>query len=182
MPVREVTARELARALQGPEAERPVIVDVRTAEEVRVACIRGSLHVPLHELPARLDELRGVARRPLVVLCHLGARSYHAAALLESVGIPAVSAGRHRGLGGGGGPAHAEVLTPCHARLPAAGASAVRATGSTGLEATLPGRTAVPTVPNDLREDLVTQAALEAYGAVRHEGWLADRAPTTSSG
>ncbi|HET9155326.1 MAG TPA: SAM-dependent methyltransferase, partial [Myxococcaceae bacterium] len=27
-----------------------------------------------------------------------------------------------------------------------------------------------------LREDLVSQAALEAYGAVRHEGWLADRA------
>src|SRR5689334_22861052 len=27
-----------------------------------------------------------------------------------------------------------------------------------------------------LREDLVTQAALEAYGAVRHEGRLADRA------
>jgi len=27
-----------------------------------------------------------------------------------------------------------------------------------------------------LREDLVTQASLEAYGAVRHDGWLADRA------
>jgi len=27
-----------------------------------------------------------------------------------------------------------------------------------------------------VREDLVTHAALEAYGAVRHEGWLADRA------
>src|SRR5262249_31717416 len=27
-----------------------------------------------------------------------------------------------------------------------------------------------------LREDLVMQASLEAYGAVRHEGWLADRA------
>jgi 16S rRNA (cytosine967-C5)-methyltransferase len=27
-----------------------------------------------------------------------------------------------------------------------------------------------------LREDLVVQAALEAYGAVRHDGWLADRA------
>ncbi len=27
-----------------------------------------------------------------------------------------------------------------------------------------------------LREDLVTQATREAYGAVRHEGWLADRA------
>src|SRR5215831_4437473 len=32
------------------------------------------------------------------------------------------------------------------------------------------------TFERPLREDLVTQAALEAYGAVRHEGWLADRA------
>jgi rhodanese-related sulfurtransferase len=91
MPVREVSARELAQALQGPEAERPVLVDVRRPEEVRVASIPGSLHVPLHELPARVEELREVAGRPLVVLCHLGARSYHAAAFLESVGIPAVS-------------------------------------------------------------------------------------------
>ncbi|HVP62722.1 MAG TPA: rhodanese-like domain-containing protein [Myxococcaceae bacterium] len=91
MPVREVSARELARALEGPEAERPVIVDVRTPEEVRVASIRGSLHVPMHELPARLDELRELAGRPLVVLCHQGVRSYHAAAFLESVGISAAS-------------------------------------------------------------------------------------------
>jgi 16S rRNA (cytosine967-C5)-methyltransferase len=32
------------------------------------------------------------------------------------------------------------------------------------------------TFERPLREDLVTQAALEAYGAARHEGWLADRA------
>ncbi len=36
------------------------------------------------------------------------------------------------------------------------------------------GRGELPDRP--LREDLVTQAGLEAYGAVRHEGWLADRA------
>src|SRR5687767_3447194 len=30
--------------------------------------------------------------------------------------------------------------------------------------------------PRPLREDLVTQACLEAYGSIRHEGRLADRA------
>src|SRR5262249_54119197 len=40
-----------------------------------------------------------------------------------------------------------------------------------------PGRSKVSgTFERPLREDLVTQAALEAYGAVRHEGRLADRA------
>ena len=91
MPVREVSARELALALQGPEAGRPLIVDVRNPEEVRVASIPGSIHVPLEELSARVDELREVATRPVVVLCHLGVRSYHAAAFLSSVGIAAAS-------------------------------------------------------------------------------------------
>jgi len=91
MPVRELSARELAQALAGPEPERPLVLDVRGAEEVRVASLPGSLNVPIHELPARLDEIREVADRPVVVLCHLGVRSYHAAAFLESVGIPASS-------------------------------------------------------------------------------------------
>lgn len=91
MPVREVSARELARTLQGPEAERPLLLDVRNPEEVRVAAIPGALLIPLPELPARLAEVREAADRPVVVLCHHGARSYHAAAFLESVGIPAAS-------------------------------------------------------------------------------------------
>jgi rhodanese-related sulfurtransferase len=91
MPVREVSAPELARALEGPEPERPLILDVRNPDEVRVASIPGALHVPMHELPARLDEVRDAADRPVVVLCHHGVRSYHAAAFLDSVGIPASS-------------------------------------------------------------------------------------------
>jgi rhodanese-related sulfurtransferase len=91
MPVHEVTARELARALDGPESRRPLILDVRNPDEVRVVSLPGSLHVPLHELPARLDEVREAADRPVVVLCHHGVRSYQAAAFLESVGIPAAS-------------------------------------------------------------------------------------------
>jgi len=89
MPVRELSARELARALEDPRP--PVVLDVRNPDEVRVAAIAGSVHVPLHELPARLDEVRELAERPLVVVCHHGVRSYHAAAFLDSVGIAASS-------------------------------------------------------------------------------------------
>jgi len=91
MPVREVSAHELAAALEGPGPERPLILDVRNPDEVRVASIPGSLHVPMHELPARVEEVRDAADRPVVVLCHHGVRSYHAAAFLDSVGIPAAS-------------------------------------------------------------------------------------------
>ena len=91
MPVREVSPLELARALEGPEPGRPFILDVRNPDEVRLAALAGSLNVPLHELPARLDEIREVADRAVVVLCHTGVRSYHAAAFLESVGIAAAS-------------------------------------------------------------------------------------------
>jgi rhodanese-related sulfurtransferase len=91
MPVREVSPHELSRAMEGPESERPLILDVRNPDEVRIASIRGSLHVPLTELPARLDDVRELAERPVVVLCHHGVRSYHAAAFLDSVGIPAAS-------------------------------------------------------------------------------------------
>ena len=91
MPVREVSAHELARALEGPEPERPLLLDVRNPDEVRVASIPGALHVPMHELPARLEEVRDAADRPVVVLCHHGVRSYQAAAFLDSVGIPASS-------------------------------------------------------------------------------------------
>ena len=91
MPVREVSAHELAHALEGPETEWPLVLDVRNPDEVRVASLPGSLNVPMHELPARLDEVREAADRPVVVLCHHGVRSYHAAAFLESVGIPAAS-------------------------------------------------------------------------------------------
>lgn len=91
MPVRELTPHDLARALEAPEAERPVILDVRNPDEVRFVSLPGSLNVPMHELPARLDEVREVADRPVVVLCHHGVRSYQAAAFLDSVGIPASS-------------------------------------------------------------------------------------------
>jgi len=62
-----------------------VLVDVRSAEEVAICCISGSLLVPLGELAARLGELP--RDRPLVVHCKSGARSARAVRLLQEQGF-----------------------------------------------------------------------------------------------
>lgn len=59
------------------------ILDVRTSAERHQAHIEGSLHIPLQELPARLDELPD---GPIVCQCLSGGRSAQAAAFLAAQG------------------------------------------------------------------------------------------------
>jgi glyoxylase-like metal-dependent hydrolase (beta-lactamase superfamily II)/rhodanese-related sulfurtransferase len=62
-----------------------VALDVREASEVNAGRIEGAIHVPLGELPARLDELpRG---RPIVAYCGHGQRASSAISLLERAGF-----------------------------------------------------------------------------------------------
>lgn len=50
-----------------------VLLDVREPEEVAVARIEGSLHVPMGEIPSRMHELD--PEKEIVVFCHAGIRS-----------------------------------------------------------------------------------------------------------
>lgn len=79
----EVTPRD-ARRLS--EAGVALIVDVRTNEEVAVASVAHALHIPLHELEQRADEIPEGAS--VLTLCHHGVRSMKAAAFLRAVGFP----------------------------------------------------------------------------------------------
>jgi rhodanese-related sulfurtransferase len=61
-----------------------VLVDVRTDREVERGLIPGALHIPLHLLPARLQEIgRG---GPVVVYCQSGMRSAQASNFLTDNG------------------------------------------------------------------------------------------------
>jgi hydroxyacylglutathione hydrolase len=60
-----------------------VILDVRRAAERAGGYLNGSLHVPLHELPARLGAL---PRRPVWIHCQGGYRASIAASLLHAAG------------------------------------------------------------------------------------------------
>ncbi len=60
------------------------LVDVRTEDEIRRGMIAGALHIPLHLLPSRYQEIcRDV---PVVFYCQSGARSMQAGAFLATKG------------------------------------------------------------------------------------------------
>ena len=80
-----ITPRELKARLEKGEALE--IVDVREPAEYAVANLGGT-HIPLRELPARLDEIS--REKDVVVLCHHGIRSAHAAGFLMHSGYTRV--------------------------------------------------------------------------------------------
>jgi rhodanese-related sulfurtransferase len=63
----------------------PVLLDVREPWEWNLCRLPGAILIPMHELPARLDELNKEAET--VIICHHGVRSFHAARYLETVGF-----------------------------------------------------------------------------------------------
>jgi rhodanese-related sulfurtransferase len=62
------------------------LVDVREPWEVEICAIEGALNIPLRTLPDRLGDVAG--DRPVVVLCHHGARSQNAVDYLTARGYP----------------------------------------------------------------------------------------------
>lgn len=63
------------------------ILDVREPEEWAAGHIHGSVHIPMRQVPARLDEID--RNRPVVAVCRSGHRSDHVAEYLRGLGIPA---------------------------------------------------------------------------------------------
>jgi rhodanese-related sulfurtransferase len=83
MPITDISAEQLQHRLQNQEDF--VLLDVREDNEFAHACITGSLHIPLRQLPQAISQLD--ASRDLVVLCHHGVRSQQACLFLEQYGF-----------------------------------------------------------------------------------------------
>ncbi|HYY53568.1 MAG TPA: rhodanese-like domain-containing protein [Myxococcales bacterium] len=79
----EIAPQQLAEKLQSGE---PVfLLDVRHEWEHQLARLPDQALIPLHELPARLEELE--SNVPIVCYCHHGVRSLSAAAILRQAGF-----------------------------------------------------------------------------------------------
>lgn len=87
----EVTVQELAARLAGPEAERPVLLDVRWPREHEYVALPGSVLIPLDDLEERMAELEPHRARELVVYCHHGVRSLTGAYRCLEAGFKASS-------------------------------------------------------------------------------------------
>lgn len=83
----EVTPKQVASARADPEAQAPVLLDVREPAEVATAAIDGALHVPMGEVKARQQELLEHADDRVVVFCHHGGRSMQVTAFLREQGF-----------------------------------------------------------------------------------------------
>jgi rhodanese-related sulfurtransferase len=88
MRVQNLLPAELAAWLSDPARGKPLLLDVREPWEFQTCRIPDSMLVPMRELPARLAEIDPATA--VVVICHHGARSLHAAMFLERQGYASV--------------------------------------------------------------------------------------------
>ncbi|HEX7046628.1 MAG TPA: rhodanese-like domain-containing protein [Gammaproteobacteria bacterium] len=82
MPVRQLAPKAVREHLADAGGQ---LLDVREAWEYQLARLPGAIHIPIAELPSRLGELN--IREPVIVYCHHGIRSWHAACFLEQNGF-----------------------------------------------------------------------------------------------
>jgi rhodanese-related sulfurtransferase len=78
---------ELAPTAVAERGAEVYLLDVREADEWHAGRIDGAVHIPMGELPARLDELAG--DKPVVAVCRSGNRSAHVTAFLRAQGLDA---------------------------------------------------------------------------------------------
>ncbi len=68
--------------------ERVLLVDIRTPEEIAQGAIPDAMHLPMHLIPIRINELP--KDRDVVLYCRSGARSYQACSYMLQQGYDRV--------------------------------------------------------------------------------------------
>ena len=77
----EVEVLELKKMLKDKEV---VLLDVREPYEVEICNVKGSLFIPMNEIPQNIDQLDKEKR--YAVMCHSGVRSLYVSNYLNSLG------------------------------------------------------------------------------------------------
>ena len=75
---------------------KPLILDVRDADQFAAAHLRDARHIPLKDLPQRMPELDKFKGKSILVVCQSGTQSGKAESLLKKAGFTDV-----QGLSGG---------------------------------------------------------------------------------
>ena len=77
----EVEVLELKKMLKNNEV---VLLDVREPYEVEICNVKGSLFIPMNEIPQNIEQLDKEKR--YAVMCHSGVRSLYVSNYLNSLG------------------------------------------------------------------------------------------------
>ncbi|MGB3641413.1 MAG: rhodanese-like domain-containing protein [Rivularia sp. (in: cyanobacteria)] len=84
----QISSTELIELIQAEKA--PVILDVRTSEEYSQGHIPGAINIEYRELPSRIDRVRNLGKREIVVYCERGVRANIAEETLKKAGFTQV--------------------------------------------------------------------------------------------
>lgn len=85
--MKEITAEKLQERINNGETLH--LIDVREAEEVAEGTIPGAVHIPLGEVPERVNELD--KSKSYIIICRSGGRSGNATDFLEAQGYDATN-------------------------------------------------------------------------------------------
>ena len=77
----EVEVLELKKMLKNNEV---VLLDVREPYEIEICNVKGSLFIPMNEIPQNIEQLEKEKR--YAVMCHSGVRSLYVSNYLNSLG------------------------------------------------------------------------------------------------
>lgn len=83
MSVTQISATQLQLKLQNDV--KPLLLDVREPFEFEIASVKGSLYIPMNQIPQRLSEID--VSSGCVVICHHGIRSQQVADFLVHSGF-----------------------------------------------------------------------------------------------
>ena len=80
---------DAAGLLQLQKTGKIRLIDVRTDAEVARGIIPGAIHIPLHLIPVKMNEMDG--NIPTIIYCQSGGRSGQACGFLAAKGWPDLS-------------------------------------------------------------------------------------------
>jgi len=83
--INNYSADEVKQKLKNKE--RIIILDVRTEQERKSGAIKPSIHIPLHEISFKTDQLKKYQSREIICYCQSGSRSISAAIKLKKLGF-----------------------------------------------------------------------------------------------
>ena len=84
----ELTPTQFFERWSKEDRQNVTLLDVREDTELEIASLQSAKHIPMMQIPSRLNELS--EDNPLVVMCHSGGRSRRVSEFLLSSGFSSV--------------------------------------------------------------------------------------------
>ena len=86
--MQQISATDAAAQLAA-DPDNTVLLDVREDMELQIASVAGAVHMPMGQIPARIEEL--AKDKTILCLCHIGGRSAQVTHFLSAQGYNAIN-------------------------------------------------------------------------------------------